>query len=1194
MSILNKIDYIPIRIASPEKIMEEWSFGEVRKPETINYRTHKPEKGGLFCEQIFGPVKDNQCSSHCGHYKKDRHIGQVCPKCGVEVTLSRVRRERFGHIKLEAPVAHFWFFKGKDNYISAILDITKDSLQRVIYCDSRIVTDPGDTELEYMQLLSETEYAKALDTYTEENGYAIGFKAGIGAKVIREMLEKIDLVELEKELKTRFKTEKSQTNRKSLEKRLKIVQAFLRSNNRPEWMILLGLPVLPPELRPMVQIDGGRFASSDLNDLYRRVINRNIRLKRLKEMGAPGIVIENEMRMLQEAVDTLVANQKTRRPVTGPGNRPLKSLEDSLKGKQGRFRQNLLGKRVDYSGRSVIISGPKLRMNQCGVPRKMAIELFKPFVMYQLIQQKKALNIKNAKNKIESGHPDVWPVLEAVTKNHPILLNRAPTLHKLSIQSFEPVIVEGNAIQLHPLATSGFNADFDGDQMAIHVPISRKAQLEARLLLFSTENLIHPQNGKAAKTPSQDMVLGCHYLTIEQDGAKGEGEFFSSEDEVVRAYEMGWVTLHSKVILDVREHSKIKGYKYLVTTPGKVIFNRSMPQDLVYFNDAKILLPEPAGLFNSIEEATKFIPLKENTPFDKKFLGKIIDFAFDTISKEDTVKLHDAMMDLGFKYAMKGGLSISLFDIETPEEKPELLEEAEKRVEEVKKLYAYGFITDEYRYKRSVRIWSEVSEQLADIAYQNLIKNPLNSIAMMILSGARGSNAQYRQLAANRGLMADPSGKTIDKPIKSNFSEGLTVNEYFISTHGSRKGMVDSALKTANSGYLTRRMVDVAQDVVIVEEDCGTDEYVTMEAIKPNIATLEERLVGRFLAEGIYDNEGNLIASTSEMITSQKSEEIAQITNKVKIRNVVTCSSKRGICQKCYGMDLATRKLVNVGQPVGVIAAQSIGEPGTQLTMRTFHTGGVAGEGDITQGLPRIEEIFEARKLNGPKDRKAVLSEVDGQVEIREVGILKEITITPNDPELEPVTYPIPYGYGLTVENGEVIEKGTALTAGPVSPHELLKVRDMETVRRYLVDEVQKVYKSQGVAISDKHIEVIVRQMTKKVVVRDPGDSTLGIGRLVDRSRIKKLNQKLSKEEKREIEVMEKVQGITEASLSVDSFLSASSFERTSEILSEASIRGKKDKIRGLKESVIVGKLIPAGTGYYEYKRKIEKGKQTE
>lgn len=1189
MSVLNRIDNIPIKIASPDKIME-WSFGEVKKPETINYRTHKPEKGGLFCERTFGPVKDNQCSSHCGYYKKDRHIGKVCPKCGVEVTQSRVRRERFGHIKLEAPVAHFWFFRGKDNYISTILGLTRDNLQRVIYCDSRIVIDPGDTELEYLQLLSETEYAKALDQYTEENGYVVGFKAGIGAQVIRELLEKIDLEDLERELKKRLEVEKSQQNRKSIEKRLKVVQAFSRSGNRPEWMILLVLPVLPPELRPMVQIDGGRFASSDLNDLYRRVINRNIRLKRLKEMGAPGIVIENEMRMLQEAVDTLIANQKTRRPVTGPGNRPLKSLEDSLKGKQGRFRQNLLGKRVDYSGRSVIISGPKLRMHQCGIPRKMAIELFKPFVMYQLMQQKKALNIKNAKNKIENGHPDVWPILKEITKNHPVLLNRAPTLHKLSIQAFEPVIIEGNAIQLHPLATGAFNADFDGDQMAVHIPLSRKAQLEARILMLSTENLIHPQNGKAIKTPSQDMVLGLHYLTIEKDGEKGEGKFFSSEDEVIRAYEMGWVTLQSKIILDVRKHSKIKGFKYLVTTPGKVIFNKEMPQSLVFLNDSKILLPQPDGLFNNIEEAVNYIPHKPNTPFDKKFLGKIIDYAFDAISKEDTVNLHDAMMDLGFKYAMKGGLTISLFDIETPKEKEALLKEAEEKVGKVKKLYAYGFITNEYRYKEVVKIWGKVSESLAKIAYDNLMEDPSNSIAMMMGSGARGSNAQYRQLAAMRGLMADPSGKTIERPILSNFTEGLSVNEYFISTHGSRKGMVDTALKTANSGYLTRRMVDVAQDVVVTEIDCKTDEFVTVESIKPNVMSLEERLMGRFLAEEIYNSDGELIASCDEVITAQKAEEIAALKDRVKIRNVVTCASKRGVCQKCYGMDPATRKLVNVGQPVGVIAAQSIGEPGTQLTMRTFHTGGVAGEGDITQGLPRIEEIFEAKKLIGPQDKKAVLAEIGGQVSVIEKGILKEVMIKPNDSEVEPVVYTIPYGYGLMVEDGEIIEKGIALTTGPVSPHELLNVRDMETVRKYIVDEVQKVYKSQGVTISDKHIEIIARQMTKRVIVRNPGDSSLPIGRLIDRSRLKKLNTKLRKEGKKEVEVKEKVQGITEASLSVDSFLSASSFERTSEVLSEASIRGKVDKIKGLKESVIVGKLIPAGTGYYEYKRNKEKG----
>ncbi|MED2737582.1 DNA-directed RNA polymerase subunit beta' [Bacillus toyonensis] len=1189
MSILNKIDHIPLKIASPEKIKDEWSYGEVKKPETINYRTHKPEKGGLFCERIFGPIKDNQCSSHCGHYRKECHIGQVCPKCGVEVTSSRVRRERFGHIMLEAPVAHFWYFKGKENYIASLLDISRDHLQRVIYCDSRIVTEPGDTDLEYMQLLSESEYAKALDVYTEENGYKIGFEAGIGAKVIRELLSKIDLNVLEDQLKERLKIEKSKQNRTALEKRLRNVQAFLSSDNKPEWMVLEALPVMPPELRPMVQIDGGRFASSDLNELYRKVINRNIRLKRLKDMGAPFIVIENEMRMLQEAVDTLIANQKTRRPVTGPGGRPLKSLEDSLKGKQGRFRQNLLGKRVDYSGRSVIITGPKLRMNQCGIPRTMAIELFKPFVINQMIQQKKAINIKNAKHKIENGHPDVWPVLEKVTKNHPVLLNRAPTLHKLSIQSFEVIIVEGNAIQLHPLACSGFNADFDGDQMAVHVPISRKAQLEARILLMASKNLIHPQDGKSSKTPSQDMVLGCHYLTIEKDGEKGEGSYFTNEQEVVHAYELGWVTLHSKIILDVRDHYKLTGYKYLVTTAGKVIFNRSMPRELPFLNNSKILTPNPEGLFNSIDEAKNYISIKPNNPFDKKFLGLVSDYAFDTIGEEKTVELLDGMMDLGFKYAMRGGLTISLFDIETPKEKEELMDDAETRVAKVKELFTYGFITNEYRYKQTVSIWAKTSEKLAKIAYDNLMSDPDNNIAMMMGSGARGNNAQYRQLAANRGLMADPSGKTIEKPIKSNFTEGLTVNEYFISTHGSRKGMVDTALKTANSGYLTRRMVDVAQDVVIVDDDCKTGEYVTIEAIKPKVASLNERLYGRFLAEDIYDENGMLIASKDEMISAEKSLEIEKIRDKVRIRNVVTCASKRGLCQKCYGMDLATRKLVHIGQPVGVIAAQSIGEPGTQLTMRTFHTGGVAGEGDITQGLPRVEEIFEARKFSGPNDKKAVLTEVDGIVSIKEKGILKDVMIIPESEESEPVVYAIPFGFGLTVTEGQKVQKGTTLTTGPINPHDLLKVTDIETVRRYLIDEVQKVYKSQGVDISDKHIEVIVRQMSKRVVVRDSGDSKLNTGRLVDRNRVNRLNKKLINEEKSQIVVNEKVQGITEASLSVDSFLSASSFERTSEILSEAAIRGKKDKIRGLKESVIVGKLIPAGTGYYEYKRNREK-----
>lgn len=1179
MSFLNELDHIPIKLASPEKIREEWSFGEVKKPETINYKTFKPEMGGLFCERIFGPSKDWQCASNCGYYKKEKYKGQICPKCGVEVTRSRVRRERMGHIELAAPVAHYWFFKSQNNFIATLLDIQNNRLEKIVYCQSHIVTDPGDTELEYMQLLTSAEYEKARDTYVKENGYPIGFKAGIGAKVIRELLESLDLPKLEKELKMELKSEKSQQKKSKLEKRIRVVTAFVRSENRPEWMVLEALPVTPPELRPMVQLDGGRFATSDLNDLYRRIINRNNRLKRLKDMGAPSIIIENEMRMLQEAVDALIANSKKAHPVLGPGKRPLKSLEDSLKGKQGRFRQNLLGKRVDYSGRSVITAGPKLRIHQCGIPRKMALELFKPFVMHQMVKQKKAKNVKGAKRKIEAGHEDVWGILEQVVDRHPVLLNRAPTLHKLSIRAFEPIIVEGEAIMLHPLVCSGFNADFDGDQMAVHVPLSREAQAEAHILMNARENLIHPQNGKSSCTPTQDMVLGCHYLSLEIPGAKGEGTFYPTEDEAILAYELGNLSLHAKIILNVKEHSRIKGYKYLVTTVGKIIFNQDMPKDLVYINDSKIA-SEPDGLFNVIEEAADYVTKKPNKPFAKSFLGKVVDYAFDHIGNRKTADLLDAMMDLGFKYAMKGGITISLYDVHTPEIKEETLKEADEQVKEVERLYAYGRVTEEYRYTKIVNIWTKTSEFLAETAYNQLMDDQMNPIAMMIISEARGSNSQYRQLAAMRGLMADPSGKTIERAIKSNFTEGLSVFEYFISTHGARKGMADTSLKTADSGYLTRRMVDVAQDVVITEEDCGTDELFYVEAIVPKVETMQERLVGRYVGEDLITKEGEVIAKAGTLVNAPLADKIAQHFTRVGIRSVVTCASKRGVCQKCYGMDLATRQQVEIGEAVGVIAAQSIGEPGTQLTMRTFHTGGVAGEGDITQGLPRIQEIFEARKLDSPKAKKAVLSEVEGTVEVQEKGRLKDVLI--HMPSGEVKVYHIPYGFGLLVKDGEQVTSGQVLTQGSVNPHELLKLRGIEEVQHYLLSEVQRVYKGQGVTISDKHVEIIVRQMTRKVIVRDSGDSTQVVGRLVDRFRIKRINQKLREEGKKEVVVMEKVQGITEASLSVDSFLSAASFEQTSKALSEAAVRGKTDKLRGLKESVIVGKRIPAGTGFYK------------
>jgi len=1176
MSLLNELEFIPIGIASPEKILE-WSFGEVKKPETINYKTFKPEKDGLFCERIFGPSKDWHCASWCGNYKKIKYKDKVCEKCGVHVTTSKVRRERMGHIKLAAPVAHFWYFKSQ-NYIPTLLDIPYKKLEGIIYCKAHLVTDPGDTPLERLQLLSGMEYENALYQYGNR------FKAGIGAEVIKELLSEIDLDVLSADLIEEINITKTQKKVKLI-KRLKVVDAFRRSGNRPEWMIMDHLPVTPPDLRPMVQLDGGRFATSDLNDLYRRIINRNNRLKKLLKVNAPDIIIENEVRMLQESVDALIANHRRTHPVVGPGRRVLKSLSSSLEGKQGRFRQNLLGKRVDYSGRSVITVGPKLALHQVGIPRKMALELFKPFVMNQMVAQGYANTISQAKRKIEQKRDEVWDVLEQVIEGHPVMLNRAPTLHKLSIRAFEPVIIEGEVITLHPLSTSGFNADFDGDTMSVHVPLSREAQAEARILLLASQNLLHPQNGKSAVTPSQDMVLGIHYLTIEIDGAGGEGKFFATEDAAINAYHLGDLSLHAKIILHVEEHPKFKNGTYLVTTVGKILLNREMPKEMAYINDAKIVLPNPEGTFDSIEDAKAYVTTKPNNEIGKGFLEEMISYAYDAAGVNATANMLDGIKNIGFKYATRAGITISLSDIPGSMKKQELLSSTEEKAKEVERLYMYGRITEENRYDEIVKLWSNTTDEVADDSFDNLNKEALNPIKMMIKSGARGSKSQFKQLAGMRGLMADPSGKTIERPIKASFKEGLSVFEYFISTHGARKGMADTSLKTADSGYLTRRMVDVAQDVVVTEEDCKTDDFMFVSDIKPQIEPLKERIVGRYVGEDIVDENGTVVARKDDYINEDLATELAKNFDRIPIRNLLTCATVRGVCKKCYGIDLSTRYEVEIGEAVGVIAAQSIGEPGTQLTMRTFHTGGVAGA-DITQGLPRIQEIFEARKLESKGKVSAVLTEVDGTVEIIEKGRLKDVVIHKEDGES--VTYHVPFGQALNVMEGQEVKSGEALTQGSVNPHELLRLRGLEETQQYLIAEVQRVYRAQGVKISDKHIEVIVRQMSRKVTVKEPGDSGLVQGRLVDRYKLRALNERLKKEGKNEVKVLDKLLGITDASMSTDSYLSAASFQETAKALTEAAVRGKKDYIRGLKESAITGKKMPAGTGFPIYIKKEE------
>ncbi len=1136
---VNNFDGIRIGLASPERI-RSWSSGEVKKPETINYRTLKPEREGLFCEKIFGPTKDWEC--HCGKYKRVRYRGVVCDRCGVEVTRSKVRRERMGHIELAAPVSHIWYFKGIPSRMGLMLDMSPRALEQVLYFASYIVIDPGDTPLTKKQLLNEQEYRE----YRAKYGDA--FQAGMGAEAIKKLLEEIDLDELARELRAEIKDSKGQRRTRAI-RRLEVVEAFRKSGNRPEWMILEVIPVIPPELRPMVQLDGGRFATSDLNDLYRRVINRNNRLKRLLELGAPDIIVRNEKRMLQEAVDALIDNGRRGRPVTGPGNRPLKSLSDMLKGKQGRFRQNLLGKRVDYSGRSVIVIGPELKMHQCGLPKEMALELFKPFVMKRLVDLGYAHNIKSAKRMVERVRPEVWDVLEEVIKEHPVLLNRAPTLHRLGIQAFEPVLVEGRAIQIHPLVCTAYNADFDGDQMAVHVPLSAEAQAEARLLMLSTNNILLPASGRPVTTPTQDMVIGCYYLTQVKNGAKGEGRIFSSPEEVHMAYADNQVDLHAKI--KVRWRGKI-----IDTTVGRVFFNEIIPEEL--------------GFFNAV--------------VGSKELANLVARLYRRFGSTRTAEVLDEIKRLGFHFATISGTTVSLSDINSPPEKADLIAKAEEQVEIVEQQHRRGLLTAEERYQRICDIWTKTKEEVTRAMKEHM--DPFNPIWMMARSGARGNESQLSQLAGMRGLVADPTGKTIEIPIKANFREGLTVLEFFNSTHGTRKGLADTALRTADSGYLTRRLVDVAQDVIVREYDCGTDEGVTITAItdvgrdvEQVIEPLSERLAGRVAAETIVHPEtGEVLVKADQMIDEDLAEaiEAAGITE-VKIRSVLTCKTRHGVCCLCYGRNLATGRLVEVGEAVGTIAAQSIGEPGTQLTMRTFHTGGVAGD-DITAGLPRVEELFEARKPKG----QAIITEIAGTVRIVESKGVRKVIVT--DEQGEERSYTVPYGARLKVRDGGYVEAGDQLTEGPVNPHEILRIKGVQAVQQYLVREVQEVYRSQGVDINDKHIEVIVRQMLRKVKVESPGDTDLLPGGLVDIHEFEDENRRVMAEGGRPAEAKPVLLGITKASLSTESFLSAASFQETTRVLTDAAIKGKYDPLLGLKENVIIGKLIPAGTGMAYYR----------
>ncbi len=1131
---VNNFDRMRIGLASPDMI-REWSFGEVKKPETINYRTLKPEREGLFCEKIFGPTRDWEC--HCGKYKRVRYKGIVCDRCGVEVTRSKVRRERMGHIVLAAPVSHIWYFKGIPSRMGLLLDMSPRALEKVLYFVSYIVTNSGDTSLMKKQLLTETEYREYRDKYGDR------FQAGMGAEAVKLLLGEMNLDKLNDELRIELKEVSGQRKIRAI-RRLEVVEAFKTSGNRPEWMIMDVVPVIPPELRPMVQLDGGRFATSDLNDLYRRVINRNNRLKRLLDLGAPDIIVRNEKRMLQEAVDALIDNGRRGRPVTGPGNRPLKSLSDMLKGKQGRFRQNLLGKRVDYSGRSVIVVGPYLKLHQCGLPKEMALELFKPFVMKKLVNEGHAHNIKSAKRMVERVRPEVWDVLEEVISDHPVLLNRAPTLHRLGIQAFEPILVEGRALQIHPLVCTAYNADFDGDQMAVHVPLSAEAQSEARLLMLASHNILNPKDGRPVQTPTQDMVLGSYYLTMDRPGAFGEGKIFKGYDEAVLAYDSKAV--HLQASIKVRRNGAL-----LETTVGRLIFNSVIPPEIGYFNEV----------------------------IGKKGLADIVAKTYRRCGYEATASLLDGLKNQGFKFSTRAGMTVGLTDITVPQEKAEILAKADAAVAKTEQQYRRGLITDEERYNLVIATWAKATKAVTQALMDTL--DQFNPVYMMASSGARGNIQQLRQLAGMRGLMADPSGRTIELPIKANFREGLTVLEYFISSHGARKGLADTALRTADSGYLTRRLVDVSQDVIVREEDCETLAGIMVEDIKDGpeiIEPLIDRLVGRFVLEEVHHPEtGEVLASPEYEITEEQAEEIVKSFDSAIIRSVLTCESRYGVCKKCYGRNLATGRPVEMGEAVGIIAAQSIGEPGTQLTMRTFHTGGVAG-GDITQGLPRVEELFEARKPKG----QAIISEAVGKVSISEVKGRREVDL--HTETEEHLTYTIPYGSRLCVKEGQMVEAGDELTEGSINPHDMLKVKGQRGVQVYLLGEVQRVYRLQGVDINDKHIEVMVRQMLRKVKIDDAGDTSLLPGGLIDVFEFQDENARTIAGGGEPAVAHPVLLGITKASLATDSFLSAASFQETTRVLTEAAIKGKVDPLLGLKENVIIGKLIPAGTGMSRYR----------
>ena len=1150
-------DRLSIGIASPEKI-REWSKGEVKKPETINYRSLKPERDGLFCEKIFGPTKDWEC--YCGKYKKIRYKGIICDRCGVEVTKKSVRRERLGHIELATPVSHIWFFKGIPSRMSLIIDVSPKALERVVYFAAYIVMDPKDTGLMYKQILSEKEYREAVEKYGEDS-----FVVGMGAEAIKELLSKVDLEKEEAEIRKGLETATSQ-KRLKLIKRLETIEAFRKSGNKPEWMVLEVIPVIPPDLRPMVQLDGGRFATSDLNDLYRRVINRNNRLKRLIELEAPDIIIRNEKRMLQESVDALIDNGRRGRPVTGAGNRALKSLSDMLKGKQGRFRQNLLGKRVDYSGRSVIVVGPTLKIHQCGLPREMALELFKPFVMKELVKREMAFNIKNAKRMVERAVVEVWDVLEDVIKDRPVLLNRAPTLHRLGIQAFEPVLVEGRAIKLHPLVCAAFNADFDGDQMAVHVPLSPEAQSEAKFLMLASNNLLKPQDGKAVTVPSQDMILGSYYLTVQYDDEPGAGKIFKDEDEALMAYDQKVVGLHAPIKLRVTKEidGEMKS-KIIDTTVGRIIFNGIVPQTLGYVDRTN---PE-----NAFRQEIEF-------PVRKKEIGQMIDMCIEKFGIPETAIMLDNIKELGYKYSTISAITVSVADMEVPAEREKILKEADEAVDAVYKNYKRGLISDEQRYNEVVKIWGKATDDIQDAIMSNPnIKNP---VRIMAHTGARGNPKQMRQLSGIRGLMADTSGKAVEIPIRSSFRDGLDVLEYFISSHGARKGLADTALRTADSGYLTRRLVDVNQEVTITSEDCGTKDGLWVEAIIESgepIEKLTERLEGRYLSDDLVSEAGEVVYPRDTYVTSSIAKDIVDKGfTKVRIRSALTCDMGRGVCCKCYGKNLATGEPITVGEAVGIIAAQSIGEPGTQLTMRTIHTGGVAGGADITQGLPRVEELFEARKPKGV----AIVTEIAGTVKVTALDdINKEVTVTSEDGTSE--KYQL-YSARPVVKDGDVIEAGSRLTEGSLDPHDIIRINGEVAVQNYIIQEIQKAYRTQGVHINDKHIEIVAKQMLRKIKVNDAGETNLVAGSVIDINEFKAANKEAAEQGKKLAVGKRELLGITKVALLTDSFLSAASFQETARVLTDAAVKGKTDKLLGLKENVIIGRLIPAGTGLVDYK----------